>query len=73
MYRAKLTRDLRARKVAPAIEQMLWYYAKGKSKDVIELEGRVDIDALNRMTDDELIARAEELLAKAKQHAGAGS
>jgi hypothetical protein len=34
-----------------AIEQMLWYYAKGKPKDVIELEGHLDISALNRMSD----------------------
>jgi hypothetical protein len=53
--------------VAPLIEQMAWHCAYGKPKDVIELEGRLDIDALNRMSDDELIARAEVLLAKAKQ------
>jgi hypothetical protein len=56
--------------VAPPIEQMLWYYAKGKPKDVIELEGHLDVDALNRASDDELITRTEELLAKAKQQSG---
>ena len=30
VYRAKLVRDLRKRKVAPLIEQMLWSYAMGK-------------------------------------------
>ena len=30
IYREKLRRDLRRRKVAPAIECMLWYFAKGK-------------------------------------------
>jgi hypothetical protein len=68
VYRAKLTKDLRRRKVSPPIEQMLWHYAKGKPKDVIELEGRLNFDALNRASDAELIARAEELLAKAKQY-----
>ena len=38
LYLAKLTEDLRARKVSPAIEEMIWHYAKGKPKDVIELE-----------------------------------
>jgi hypothetical protein len=54
--------------VAPSIEHMLWYYAKGKPKDVIELEGRLNLID-EHMSDDELIARTEELLAKAKQHA----
>ena len=71
VYRAKLTGDLRARIVAPPIEQMLWYYAKGKPKDVSELEGHLDINALNRKSDAELIARTEVLLAKAKQHEAA--
>jgi hypothetical protein len=68
VYLAKLTKDLRARKVAAAIEQMIWYYAKGKPKDVIDLEGRLNADALYRAPDAELIARMEVLLAKAKQH-----
>jgi hypothetical protein len=46
VYLAKLRKDLRARKVAPPIEQMIWYYAKGKPKDVIELEGRLNADTL---------------------------
>ena len=37
MYRQKLASDLRERKVAPAIEQMLWYYAKGKPKEILEV------------------------------------
>lgn len=35
-YRARLLADLRERKVAPAIEAMLWYYAKGKPKEIVE-------------------------------------
>jgi hypothetical protein len=65
VYLAKLTRDLRARKVAPPIEHMLWHYAKRKPKDVIELEERLDVNALNRMSDDELRARLEALMTKA--------
>jgi len=39
VYRAKLLDDLRERKVAPAIECLLWYYAKGKPKDSVEVTG----------------------------------
>jgi hypothetical protein len=55
---------VQARKVAPAIEQMLWHYAKGKPKDVIEFDGRVNVhdQKLERMTDEELKARLLELL-----------
>ena len=66
VYRAKLTRDLRARRVAPPIEQMVWYYGKGKPKDVIELEGRLDVNALNQMSDDELRAELAAIVAKAR-------
>jgi hypothetical protein len=57
--------------VAPPIEQMIWSYAKGKPKDLIELEGRLNADTLHRAPDAELIARIEVLLAKAKQHEAA--
>jgi len=70
VYRAKLRRDLRARKVAPLIEQMLWHYAKGKPNDVIELEGRLNL-LDPHISDEDLIRRAEELLARAKQHEAA--
>jgi hypothetical protein len=36
-YRAKLLEDFRLRAVPPAIEQMLWYYAKGKPKETHEV------------------------------------
>ncbi|HMF11591.1 MAG TPA: DUF5681 domain-containing protein [Gemmataceae bacterium] len=39
IYRAKLARDLRGRKVPPLIEQMLWHYAKGKPKDELQVTG----------------------------------
>jgi hypothetical protein len=60
-YRAKLSRDLRRRKVAPPIEAMLWYYAKGKPKETIEHHGSLQLSTL---TDAELKARAAELIAK---------
>lgn len=39
VYRDKLKADLQRRKVAPPVEQMLWYYAKGKPKETIEHQG----------------------------------
>lgn len=41
VYREKLLKDLRERRLAPAIEAMLWYYAKGKPKETIEHQGDV--------------------------------
>ena len=38
-YRHKLLEDFRERRVAPAIEQMLWYYSKGKPKETVEHTG----------------------------------
>ena len=64
VYLAKLTRDLRARRVAPPIEQMLWAYAKGKPKDVVELQGGLNL-VDEHATDEELKARLEVLMAKA--------
>lgn len=58
-YRAKLKRDLENRDVAPAIEQMLWYFAKGKPKETIVHEGN-----LTTLTDAELAARAKAILEK---------
>jgi hypothetical protein len=43
IYRQKLLEDLRKRKVAPAVETMLWAYAKGKPKDTAEHEGEVGL------------------------------
>jgi hypothetical protein len=43
---------------------MIWHYAKGKPKDVIELEGRLNADELYRAPDAELVARMEVLLAR---------
>jgi hypothetical protein len=61
VYRARLARDLRLRKVAPAIEAMLWYYAKGKPKEIIEHQGDLPLTVL---PDAELRARMAALLEK---------
>jgi len=38
-YRRRLLKDLRSRKVAPAIEAMLWHYAYGVPKQAVAVEG----------------------------------
>jgi hypothetical protein len=40
IYRERLKARLVAGKLPPAVETMLWYYAKGKPKDVLEVEDR---------------------------------
>jgi hypothetical protein len=45
---------------------MLWHCAKGKPKDVIELEGRLNV-LDPHISDEDLIRRTEELLPKANQ------
>ena len=39
-YRERLKARLIAGKLPPAVETMLWYYAKGKPKEVLEVEDR---------------------------------
>jgi hypothetical protein len=46
VYQATLQRRLRAGKLAPAVECMLWHYAKGKPKEQIEVDGSVEWEAL---------------------------
>lgn len=38
VYRQKLKSDFQRRKVHPAVEQMIWHYAKGKPKDTLAIE-----------------------------------
>jgi hypothetical protein len=62
-YRRKLGRDLAQRTLAPRIEQMLWYYAKGQPTAVVELTGK-DGTALMRPLG-EIEARLLEITALA--------
>jgi hypothetical protein len=57
-YRAKLRKRLLAGKLPPLLESMLWYYAKGKPKETVDMTGAV---ALAGLTDAELQARIREL------------
>jgi hypothetical protein len=47
IYRAKLLARARAGKLAPAMETLLWYYAKGKPKETIEYrDERPDVSSM---------------------------
>jgi hypothetical protein len=52
VYRRNLYAAMIDRTVAPAIEQMLWFYAKGKPKETIAADGSFSIRWL-READDE--------------------
>jgi hypothetical protein len=70
VYRKKLRDDLRKRKLAPAVEVLLWHYAKGKPKETIDVDltNRVQVlgeEEVRRMTDEELAAAAKALAATA--------
>ena len=50
---------MRKRRVLPAVETMLWYYAKGKPAERHEIATYSDLSALS---DDELMAQLEATL-----------
>lgn len=61
-YRKKLMADLRARRLRPAVECMLWYYAKGKPKEMVEHSGVLSMQQeLAQLTPQELRGRALEI------------
>jgi hypothetical protein len=64
LYRQRLAKDMRLRRIAPAIEQMLWHYAKGKPKEGVDLTVIQDYSDLSNLTDAELKARLLELADK---------
>jgi hypothetical protein len=43
MYRRRLVKDLRRRKVAPVIEAMLWHYAYGVPKQTVAVESQARV------------------------------
>ncbi len=64
-YRAALTLRVQRGKAAPAIEVLLWHYAFGKPKDIIEHQGRIDGDRTS-LSDAELAAQAQRILRRAE-------
>jgi hypothetical protein len=67
LYRKQLLLDLRARRVRPAVECMLWYYAKGKPKELVEHSGTLSLQQeLSALTDEQLRQRALDVAAMLK-------
>jgi hypothetical protein len=58
VYRAKLMKDLRQRRVSPPVETMLWAYAFGRPVERHEVT--TSIGDFSKLSDEELIARFEE-------------
>ena len=59
IYLKRLFQDLRARKLRPAVELMLWSYAYGKPKEMVQHSGTVSLaEELNSLTPEELHTRA---------------
>lgn len=61
VYRARLAKRLRGGRLAPAVECMLWHYAKGKPVERMEVN---DTSNLSSLSDAELRSRLAALLAK---------
>ena len=67
-YRRRLLRDLRARRLRPSIEVLLWHLALGKPKEMVEHTGTLSLeDELRALTPDELYARALAVADKLKK------
>jgi len=64
IYRQCLLEDLRTRNIRPAVECMLWYYAKGKPKEMVEHSGTLSLqEELSALSTEELRARALDIAA----------
>jgi hypothetical protein len=62
IYRVRLLQDLRNRDIRPAVECMLWYYAKGKPKEMVEHSGTLSLQQeLASLTPEQLAARALDI------------
>jgi hypothetical protein len=71
IYRKKLLTDLRARVLRPAVECLLWYYAKGKPKELVEHSGTLSLqEELSGLTDAQLRERALGIASMLKQDTG---
>jgi hypothetical protein len=59
IYREKLLHDMRKRRVLPAVETMLWYFAKGKPVERHEIATPGDF---SKLSDEELRVELEKAL-----------
>lgn len=64
VYLAKLEKDVRARRVHPSIESMLWHYAKGRPVERHEVGNPGDF---SEMSNAELLAESQSAQAALKE------
>ncbi len=57
VYRQRLATRLRAGKLSPAVECMLWYYAKGKPKEEYQSDQHITVSWQNEVADRLIAAR----------------
>jgi hypothetical protein len=68
LYRQRLMEDLRARRLRPAVECMLWYLALGKPIELVRHSGALPLQReLSALSNEELHARALALAASLKR------
>jgi hypothetical protein len=68
LYRQRLLQDLRARRLRPAVECLLWYFAMGKPVELIRHSGALPLQQeVASLTTEELHARALALAASLKR------
>lgn len=65
-YQQRLLKDFKERKVHPSIEQMMWYYARGKPKETVAVEGQLALDVthVRESLSSRLASLAERLRAR---------
>ena len=63
VYRRNLAKRLNAGRLQPAVETMLWYYAKGKPRETVKVEGTIR-SSVRQMSTAELRAELAQLLAQ---------
>jgi hypothetical protein len=63
---AGLAKPLKAGQLAPALEAVLWYYAKGKPKEHIEREGAMEIS----WRGDDLVTRLQRARQRVAERTG---
>lgn len=61
VYKDTLQERIKTKTLAPAIEQMLWYYAYGKPIEQVELTVQQGVEDLTQLPLDELTRRARDL------------
>lgn len=66
-YRESLLRRIILDSLPPAIEAMLWHYAKGKPVERVEVKDKTNTDRLADLTIEQLEERALVLMRRARQ------